>query len=79
MNNERREGSRTLGGCYLIDKMYVFEISSMDRNIGYMYKCIIECKKGCQSRRNLVKDNCDLLADFHRILNAVIRSIVVSC
>jgi hypothetical protein len=44
--------------------------NSKNKNISDWYRGIIEGKRGCQPRNNLVKDeNGDLLADSHNILN----------
>jgi hypothetical protein len=70
--NVRREASRHFRNKkreYLKDKINDIELNSKNRNIGDLYRGIIEFKKGYQPKTNLVKDERgDLLADPQKIL-----------
>jgi hypothetical protein len=55
---------------YLKDKINEFATNSKDKNIRDLYRGINGCKRGCQHRSNLVKDDTgDMFSDFHSILN----------
>jgi hypothetical protein len=72
VSNVRREASRHSRNKkreYLKDKINDIELNSKNRNIGDLYRGIIEFKKGYQPKTNLVKDERgDLLADAQKIL-----------
>jgi hypothetical protein len=69
----RREASRYFGNKrekYLKDKINELATNSKNKNIRDLHRGINECKRGYQTKNNLVKDeNGDLLAGSHNILN----------
>jgi hypothetical protein len=72
VNNVRCEANRYFRNKkreYLKDKINELEMNSKNNNIRDLYKGINEFKRGYQPRNNLVKDENDLLADSHNILN----------
>jgi hypothetical protein len=72
MNNIRHEASRTFRTKkrdHLKNKINELETNSKNENIRDLYRGINECKKGYQPRTNMVKENGDLLADSHSVLN----------
>jgi hypothetical protein len=72
LSNVRRETSRHFRNKkreYLKEKINEFELNSNNKNITYLYRGVIEFKKGYQPKTNLVKDERgDLLADPQQIL-----------
>jgi hypothetical protein len=73
LNNTRRETSRHFRNKmreYLKETINEVASTSKSKNIRDLYRGINEFKKGYQPRSNLVKkENGDLLADSHNILN----------
>jgi hypothetical protein len=73
MDNVSHEASGTLRTKkreYLKNKINELETVSKNKNIRDLYRGINEFKKGYQHETNMVKEeNCDLLADYHSILN----------
>ncbi|PNF15765.1 hypothetical protein B7P43_G11022 [Cryptotermes secundus] len=61
LGNKKRE--------YLKDKIDEFAMNSKNKNIIDLYRGINDFKRGYQPSSNLVKDENDLLADSHNILN----------
>jgi hypothetical protein len=72
LSNIRREASRRFRNKkreYLKDKINEIELNSKNKNIGDLYRCITEFKKGYQPKTSLVKDERgDLLVDPQQIL-----------
>jgi hypothetical protein len=73
LQNLRCETSRTFRNKkkeYLKDKINELKINNKNKNIRDLYRGISECKKGCQPRINIIKDeNGNLLADAQSALN----------